>query len=61
MLAVIQFIIFPSLSENQKIKIFEIIISSFILYGFETWFLTLREECSVRVVEKKNADEGSWT
>jgi hypothetical protein len=31
-------------SKNIKIKIYETIILPLILYGFETWSLTLREE-----------------
>ena len=40
----------PSLlSENMKIKINRTIISSFVLYGCETWSLKLREEHRLRV------------
>jgi len=41
------------LSKNIKIKIHRIIILSVDLYGCETWSLTLREECKLRVFENK--------
>ena len=37
------------LSNNLKIKIYRIIILSVVLYGCETWSLTLREESRLRV------------
>jgi hypothetical protein len=37
------------LSKNLKIKIYRTII----LYGCETWSLTLREECRLRVFENR--------
>ena len=40
------------LSENIKIKIFRTIILPD-LYGCETWSLTLREECRLRVFENR--------
>jgi len=33
------------LSKNIKIKIYRTIILPFVLYMFETWSITLREEC----------------
>ena len=36
------------LSKNLKIKIYKIIILPVVLYGCETWSLTLREECRLR-------------
>ena len=39
------------LSKNLKIKINRTIILSCFLYGCETWLLTLREECRLRVFE----------
>ena len=39
------------LSKNINIKIHRIIILPFVLYGCETWSLTLREECRLRVFE----------
>ena len=40
-----------SLSKNLKIKIYRIIILHLVLYGCETWSLTLREERRLRVFE----------
>jgi len=37
------------LSKNLKIKIYRIIILPVVLYGCETWSLTLREERKLRV------------
>jgi len=39
------------LSKNLKIKIYRTIILPFVLYGCETWSLTLREERKLRVFE----------
>jgi hypothetical protein len=39
------------LSRNVKVKIYKTIILSVILYGCETWSLTLREEHRPRVFE----------
>ena len=39
------------LSKNIKIKIYETIISAFVLYGCETCSLTLKEEHRLRVFE----------
>jgi len=39
------------LSKNLKIKIYRTIILPVVLYGCETWSLTLREECRLRVSE----------
>jgi hypothetical protein len=51
------------ISKNIKIKVYKIVI----LYGFETWFLTLREEHRLRVFESsmlifgpKREEDGSW-
>ena len=38
------------LSKNLKIKIYKTILPV-VLYGCETWSLTLREECRLRVFE----------
>jgi len=58
------------LSKNLKIKIYRTIILPVILYGCETWSLTLREERRLRVFENRvlgkvfgpNRDEvtGEW-
>jgi len=39
------------LSKNLKVKIYRTIILPVLLYGFETWSLTLREERKLRVFE----------
>jgi hypothetical protein len=40
-------------SRNVKITIYKAIISSVVLYGCETWSLTLREEHRQRVFENR--------
>jgi len=39
------------LSKNLKIKIYRTIIAPVVLYGCETWSLTLRDEMKLRVFE----------
>jgi len=41
------------LSKNLKIKIYRTVILPIVLYGCETWSLTLREERKLRVFEKR--------
>jgi hypothetical protein len=41
------------LSKNIKIRIYKTIILPVVLYGCETWSLTLREEHRLRVFEYK--------
>ena len=41
------------LSKNTKIKIYRTIILPVVLYGCETWSLTLREERRLRVFENR--------
>jgi hypothetical protein len=41
------------LSRNVKIKIYRTIILPVVLYGCETWSLTLREENRLRVFENR--------
>ncbi|KAJ4445845.1 hypothetical protein ANN_12530 [Periplaneta americana] len=41
------------LSKNLKVRIYKIIILPVVLYGCETWTLTLREEHRLRVFENK--------
>ena len=41
------------LSKNIKIKIYRTIILPVVLYGCETWSLTLREERRLRVFENR--------
>ena len=44
---------FRLLSKNLKIKIYKTIILPVVLYGCETWSLTLRKECRLRVLENR--------
>ena len=44
---------FSLLSKNLKIKIYRTIILPVVLYGCETWSVTLREECTLRVFENR--------
>jgi hypothetical protein len=58
------------LPRNVKVKIYKTIILSVVLYGCETWSLTLREEHRLRVFEnrvlrrifgpKKDKVTGEW-
>jgi hypothetical protein len=41
------------ISEKLKIKIHKTVILSVVLYGCETWSLTLREERRLRIFEKR--------
>ena len=45
--------VFSLLSKNLKIKIYRTIILSVVLYGCETWSLTLREKHRLRVLENR--------
>jgi len=50
----VQNLLFSSLlSKNLKVKIYRTIILPTVLYGRETWSLTLREECRLRVLENR--------
>ena len=40
-------------SKNIEIKIYRNIILPVVLYGCETWSLTLREECTLMVFENR--------
>jgi hypothetical protein len=57
------------ISKNLKIKIYKTVILPVVLYGSETWSLTLREEHRLRVFENrvlrrifgpKREEDGSW-
>ena len=57
------------LSKNLKIKMYKTVILPVVLYGCETWSLTLREEFSLRVFENrilrrifgpKRDENGEW-
>jgi hypothetical protein len=71
MLAIIQSKIFRLTvsSKNLKIKIYKAVILPVVLYGCETWSLTLREEHRLRVFQNrelreifgsKRKEDGSW-
>jgi hypothetical protein len=59
------------LSKNVKIKIYKNVISLLVLYGCETWSLTLREGHKLRVIQnrvlriifrlKRDEVTGGWT
>jgi hypothetical protein len=50
----VQYLLFSSLlSKNLNIKIYITTILPAVLYGCETWSLTLREKCRLRVFEKR--------
>jgi hypothetical protein len=44
---------FSLLSKNLQIRIYKTIILPVVLYGCETWSLTLREEHRLRVFENR--------
>jgi len=39
--------------KNIKSEVYRNIISRVVLYGFESWSLTLREECRLRMFEDR--------
>ena len=45
--------VFRLLSKNLQIKIYRTVILPVVLYGCETWSLTLREERKLRVFENR--------
>jgi hypothetical protein len=56
-------------SKNRKIKIYKTVILPLVLYGCETWSLTLRKEQKLRVFQNrvlrkifgpKREEDGSW-
>jgi hypothetical protein len=57
------------ISKNLKIKIYKTVVLLVVLYGCETWCLTLGEEHRLRVFENrvlrifgpKREEDGSWT
>jgi hypothetical protein len=49
----VQSSVLPLLCRNLKVKTYKIIILPVILYGCETWSLTLREEHRLRVFENR--------
>jgi hypothetical protein len=65
-----KYFVFPShIKKNLKTKIYKTVILPVVLYGCETWSLTLREEHRLRVCENrvlrrifgpKREEDGSW-
>jgi hypothetical protein len=64
-----KYFVFPSHIKNLKIKIYKTVILPVVLYGCETWSLTLREEHRLKVFENrlltkifgpKKEEDGSW-
>jgi hypothetical protein len=60
---------FCLISKNLNTKIYKTVILQVVLYGYETWSLTLREEHRLRVFENrvlrrifgpKRKEDGSW-
>ena len=45
--------VFQCAIQSLKIKIYRTIILHVVLYGCETWSLTLREECRLRLFENR--------
>jgi hypothetical protein len=61
--------VLPSHIKNMKIKIYRTVILQVVMYGCETWSLTLKEEHRLRVFENrvlrkifgpKREEDGSW-
>jgi hypothetical protein len=56
--------------KNVKVRIYKTIILPVVLYGCETWSLTVREEHNLRVIEnrvlrrifgkKRDGETGGW-
>jgi hypothetical protein len=63
-----KYFVFPSYIKNLKIKIYRTVILPVVLYGCETWSLTLGEEHRLRVSENsvlrifgpKREEDGPW-
>jgi len=49
------------LSNNIQIKKYRTVILPVVLYGCETWSLTLREECRLRVFENRVVRRLFWS
>jgi hypothetical protein len=62
MLAIIQskILVFPCHIKKLNINIYKTVILPVVLYGCETWSLTLREEHRLRVFEN-SVQEDIWT
>jgi hypothetical protein len=64
-----KYFVFPSHVKKLNIKIYKNVILIVVMYGCETWSLTLREEHRLRVFENrvlrrifgpKREEDGSW-
>jgi hypothetical protein len=44
---------FQFIIKNIKVKIYRAIILPVVVYGYETWSLTLKEECRLKVFENR--------
>jgi hypothetical protein len=64
-----KYFVFPSHIKNLKSKIYKTVILPVVLYGYETWSLTLGEEHRLRVFENRvlrkifrpiREEDGSW-
>jgi hypothetical protein len=53
-------LLYHLISKNLKINIYKTVILPVVLYGCETWFLTLREEHRLRDFEN-SVEEDIWT
>jgi hypothetical protein len=51
---------FSLLIQKCKFKVYRTVILRFVLYGSETWSLTLRKERRLRVFENRGAEENIW-
>jgi len=51
--AIIESVVFQVATQKFKIKIYRTIILPMVLYGRETWSLTLRKECRLKVFENR--------
>jgi hypothetical protein len=47
------FVLSPAVKKNVKVRIYKTIILPVVLYGCETWSLTVREEHKLRVFENR--------
>jgi hypothetical protein len=64
-----KYFVFPSHIKKVKLKIYKTVILTVVLYGWETWSVTSREEHRLRVFEKgglrricgpEREEDGSW-
>ena len=44
---------FQFIIKNIKVKIYRAIILPVVVYGYETWSLTLKEDCRLKVFENR--------